>query len=391
MTPSTTLVGAICKLINGRAFKPEDWSERGVPIIRIQNLNDGSRGFNYWAGPIDRQIPIKPGDVLLAWSGTPGTSFGVHIWQGPVGILNQHIFRVDLDEEKICKDWFMRAVNARLNALIAQAHGGVGLKHVTRRMVDELEIPLPPLDEQRRIAAILDQADDLRRKRRHGLERLELLSFSTFVDMFGDPIANPRDWPTDIRLGQIAEIVSGVTKGRKLNGARTRAVPYLAVINVQDRRLALETVKVIEAAESEIARYKLRKNDLVLTEGGDPDKLGRGALWQDEIADCIHQNHIFRVRLRDNIIDPLFANWLIGGPRGKAYFLRSAKQTTGIASINMTQLREFPLLLPPLDLQRSFAARVAEIDKLKAQHRAHLAKLDALFASLQHRAFRGEL
>jgi type I restriction enzyme S subunit len=223
------------------------------------------------------------------------------------------------------------------------------------------------------------------------LETLEPLYFSTFVDLFGDPISNPRSWPTDVLLGDVAEIVSGITKGRKLNGAQTRPVPYLAVVNVQDRALALKAVKVIEATEGEIARYRLRKNDLVLTEGGDPDKLGRGALWQDEIAECIHQNHIFRVRLLGNTVDPVFVNWLVGGPRGKAYFLKSAKQTTGIASINMMQLRSFPLMLPPLDLQRAFAARVAEIDKLKAYHRAHLAKLDALFASLQHRAFRGEL
>jgi type I restriction enzyme S subunit len=160
---------------------------------------------------------------------------------------------------------------------------------------------------------------------------------------------------------------------------------------VQDRTLALTTVKTIEATENEIARYRLVKNDLVLTEGGDPDKLGRGALWQGEIADCIHQNHIFRVRLSQDVVHPIFINWLIGGPRGKAYFLRSAKQTTGIASINMTQLREFPLILPPMDLQRAFAARVTEIDNLKARHRAHVVKLGALFASLQHRAFQGEL
>jgi type I restriction enzyme, S subunit len=249
---------------------------------------------------------------------------------------------------------------------------------------------LPSIHEQRRIAAVLDQADDLRRRRREAVAKFEGIYFANFVELFGDPISNSKRWP-DARLGDVADIVSGITKGRKLNGTPTRIVPYLAVANVQDRALNLETVKTIEATENEIARYRLLKNDLVLTEGGDPDKLGRGALWQNEIAECIHQNHIFRVRLATNLTDPLFINWLVGGPRGKAYFLKSAKQTTGIASINMTQLREFPLLLPPVDLQRAFAARAAEIDRLKAHHRAHLAKLDTLFASLQHRAFRGEL
>src|SRR5690348_10681963 len=101
----------------------------------------------------------------------------------------------------------------------------------------------------------------------------------------------------------------------------------------------MATIKTIEASGDEIARYRLCKNDLVLTEGGDRDKLGRGVLWNDELPVCIHQNHIFRVRLTQPILHPVFLSWLVGSERGKDYFLRAAKQTTGIASINMTQLR----------------------------------------------------
>ncbi len=150
-------------------------------------------------------------------------------------------------------------------------------------------------------------------------------------------------------------------------------------------------VKTIEATQEEIARYRLLPNDLLLTEGGDPDKLGRGTLWGGEIAECIHQNHIFRVRLTTTALHPLFLNWLVGSQRGKRYFLRSAKQTTGIASINMTQLRAFPLLLPPVELQRDFVQRVSASEQLRATYRASLAELDMLFASIQHRAFRGRL
>lgn len=184
---------------------------------------------------------------------------------------------------------------------------------------------------------------------------------------------------------------SGVTKGRKLNGRPTRLVPYLAVINVQDRALNLSAVKMIDATEEEIERYRLQTGDLLLTEGGDPDKLGRGTLWGNELPECIHQNHVFRVRLTTEAIEPLFLEWLIGSQRGKRYFLRSAKQTTGIATINMTQLRGFPLLLPPLKLQHEFVAQLAVAEVVEAAHRTAVAKVDGLFASLQHRAFRGEL
>ncbi|NVN90154.1 MAG: restriction endonuclease subunit S [Desulfuromonadales bacterium] len=257
--------------------------------------------------------------------------------------------------------------------------------------VANIAINLPSLPEQRRIAAALDKAEELRAKRRSTLALLDEYNQSIFIEMFGDTVTNPKGWSETISLGEVADIVSGVTKNGKLNGKVTREIPYLAVVNVQDKSLNLSVVKSIEATEAEINRYRLQKGDLLLTEGGDPDKLGRGTLWNEELPECIHQNHIFRVRLTTDKIHPFFLNWLVGSQRGKKYFLRSAKQTTGIASINMTQLRGFPLLLPPVALQHEFARRIAAVEILKASHRASLAELDALFAALQYRAFRGEL
>jgi type I restriction enzyme S subunit len=268
---------------------------------------------------------------------------------------------------------------------------GASYPAVSDRTVLSSEIPLPPLPEQQRIAQTLDQADGLRRKRQSALTRLDLLARSIFLELFGDPVTNPHGWPEDTVLDDVADIMSGITKGRKLAGGATREVPYLAVVNVQDRRLDLNTVKTIEATEAEISRYQLKLGDLLLTEGGDPDKLGRGSLWNEEITECIHQNHIFRVRLAQERITPLFLNWLIGSERGKRYFLKSAKQTTGIASINLRQLRAFPILAPPLTLQQRFATAIECVSALKAEVQHSLATLDGLLASLQHRAFGGEL
>jgi type I restriction enzyme S subunit len=283
--------------------------------------------------------------------------------------------------------WWLSANKATLQHL----GRGATFKEVSKQIVADLQIPLPTLCEQKRIAAILDAAAALQAKRQASIEQLDYLLQSTFLQTFGDPVTNPRGWIDSVLLGEVADITSGVTKGRKLRNQSTREVPYLAVVNVQDRHLVLDPVKMIEATDAEIAKYRLLRSDLLLTEGGDRDKLGRGTLWQDELPECIHQNHIFRVRLHDERWVPVFLNWLVGSDRGKRYFLSQAKQTTGIASINLSQLKRFPLLLPPLPLQQRFASVVEAVESHKILLKAQQAELHSLFASLQLRAFSGEL
>lgn len=167
----------LCILVNGKAFKPSDWSTSGKPIIRIQNLNDATKPFNYWDGSLEKQVIVNPGAVLLAWSGTPGTSFGAHIWNREDGVLNQHIFRVDFTRPDISPQWFTYSVNQRLDVLIHQAHGGVGLRHVKKSQVEALEIPLPPLSEQKRIVAIFnDRMADITRACTAIREKLETIN-----------------------------------------------------------------------------------------------------------------------------------------------------------------------------------------------------------------------
>ena len=129
-------IGEISKLINGHAFKPKDWTGCGLPIVRIQNLKDGTKPYNY----SDKRVPdkhlIDSGDVLLSWSGTPGTSFGCFIWDRGKALLNQHIFKVLVDNSRMDDSFFMYAVNSKLDEMISKAHGGVGLTHITKNKLD---------------------------------------------------------------------------------------------------------------------------------------------------------------------------------------------------------------------------------------------------------------
>ena len=199
-------------------------------------------------------------------------------------------------------------------------------------------------------------------------------------------LTNPMNWPEQ-KLESMADIVSGITKGRKIQTSELFNVPYMAVSNVKDGYIDWTTVKTIDASQAEINQYRLMPNDVLMTEGGDPDKLGRGAIIHNPPKDCIHQNHIFRVRLDQRLIIPVFMEQYLQHQRAKRYFLGCAKQTTGIASINMKQLRALPMLVPPLELQEQFAAFVSQVDKSKLSIQASLDQLEALKQSLMQKYF----
>jgi type I restriction enzyme, S subunit len=149
-------VGSVLKLINGFAFKPSHWGKVGLPIIRIQNLNNPDALFNHCDDAIPEKVRVRNGDLLFAWSGTPGTSFGAHLWKGGDAWLNQHIFRVEFDSQLFDKPFLRYAINQNLDLYISQAHGGAGLAHITKGMFEGSTLRLAPLPEQRRIVAKLE-------------------------------------------------------------------------------------------------------------------------------------------------------------------------------------------------------------------------------------------
>ncbi|AMK79065.1 MULTISPECIES: restriction endonuclease subunit S [Methylomonas] len=183
------------------------------------------------------------------------------------------------------------------------------------------------------------------------------------------PFELPKGWEW-VRLGVVFDIAGGVTLGRKLTGPDLAELPYLRVANVQRGHLVLDSIKTVEIRQSELARYQLLKNDLLVTEGGDWDKVGRTAIWNSEIDNCLHQNHIFRMR---GLTEDLSSSWveMYMNSIAKAYFQAASKQTTNLASINMTQLKNCLLVVPALQEQHRIVAKVDELmalcDALKAR------------------------
>ena len=174
------------------------------------------------------------------------------------------------------------------------------------------------------------------------------------------PFRIPKSW-TSARMDDICDIKSGVTKGRNLQGLEVEELPYLRVANVQAGYTDLSVIKTISLPVAELETYRLHCGDVLLTEGGDWDKLGRSSVWNGEIDPCIHQNHIFRARLNDNGIEPRWLTNFTNSPDGRAHFQSCSKQTTNLASINMTQLKDCPVPIPPHQEQFRILTRLDEL------------------------------
>lgn len=174
-------------------------------------------------------------------------------------------------------------------------------------------------------------------------------------------------------LEDVAEIQTGLSKSASRQGEFV-TMPYLRVANVQDGHFDLSEVKTIKVPKESVERFRVRPNDVILTEGGDFDKLGRGAVWSGQIKDCVHQNHLFVVRPDPKQLNVRFFAYQTQGPRGRAYFQSCSKQSTNLASINSTQLKQFPTALPPLPEQRKITDILSTWDEA-------LENLDALIAA----------
>jgi len=181
---------------------------------------------------------------------------------------------------------------------------------------------------------------------------------------------------------EVAIVIGGVTKGRNLRGRETLTYPYLAVANVQRGYFKLDVLKTIEIAADELEKYVVHEGDLLITEGGDWDKVGRTAIWRGGVAACLHQNHVFKARVPSDLLMNEWVELVFNSGVGRDYFAGASKQTTNLASINMTQLRGFPLPIPPLDEQRNLLKKLNSLTASALAWRQQLQRKQELAAAL---------
>ncbi|WP_169091430.1 restriction endonuclease subunit S [Paenibacillus sp. PL91] len=378
------LLGDIVEVSKGKKHNPVEHpslnSKRIIGINDLRNdnvivLTDDNNG-----------VEAYEKDILIAWDGANAGTIGY----GKKGYIGSTISRLRIKNTKKYSETFIgKLLQSKFNYLRSTATGAT-IPHINRAALDSIKIPQFDLSDQIRIATILTRAEVLIAKRKESIKALDELIKSTFLEMFGDLVRNEKGWE-NTKLGNISDIQGGlqVTTKRAINPIE---LPYLRVANVYRDLLDLREVKTIKVTEAEAKRVCLKKGDILVVEGhGNPKEIGRSAVWDGSINNCLHQNHLIRVRVDTNYVLPVFISNYINSSSGRKQMFKAGKTTSGLNTISSKNVKDTLVLLPPLPLQNQFTAIVEKVGDLKARYTLSLTELENLYGSLSQRAFKGEL
>ena len=346
MANKTARLGDLATYINGYAFKPADWGDTGLPIIRIQDLTGNSYQLNRYDGEYPERIEVNDGDVLISWS----ASLGVYVWQRGKALLNQHIFKVVFDKLPVNKEYFVFAVEHKLAEMESKTHGAT-MKHIVKKDFDGTTIPYPPIEKQAEIADHLRRITSIIDRQTEQLLLLDQLVKSRFIELFGEPLSNQKGWhtmsiveaaPIKSQRGDLADEVWLLN----LDAVEAQTGTVLFKHRVQSGEINASTVYF--TAES-VLYSKLRPylNKVVM-----PD--------EDGVATS---EMIPMYPLADRLNRAYLCYWL----RSDAFVRHISEKVAGakMPRVSMDYFRSLAIEIPPLELQEQFAAFVEQTDKSK--------------------------
>ncbi len=364
--------------------------EGGLDLGESKQLEEVVDGYTYF----------RDGDVLVAKI-TPCFENGKGALAADLtneigfGTTELHVLR---PEEELGRRYLFYATMSHPFRKVGEStmYGAGGQKRVSDDFIRNLRWPIPPLDEQRAIATYLDREteridaliekkerliDLLEEKRTALISRVVTKGLDADVEMQDSGVEwlgeIPAGWDV-ARLKFLSEVQSGIAKGKRYDdNVETVELPYLRVANVQDGFLNLDEVSEIEVAVDEVRRYLLQSGDVLMTEGGDYDKLGRGTVWNGDIEPCLHQNHIFAVRPRS--VESEWVALITQTRYAKHFFIVQSVQSTNLASISMSSLQDLPVVVPPRETRQAILDHVdRETERIDTLIRKVEAAIDRL-------------
>ena len=372
-------LGEVADVLSGFAFKSIGFNTEGngMPLIRIRDVVSGSTN-TFYTGNFDPRFVVKHGEILVGMDG----DFNRSRWASDEALLNQRVCKVSA--KKGLDEAYLFHLLPQVLQVISDRTPFVTVKHLSAKELKEYKIPLPPLAEQKRIAGILDQAAELCRLRTRALEKLNTLGQAIFYEMFGDWRTKPHKWPM-IQIGDELEFLTSGSRGWAKYYS-SRGAKFIRIQNVKHNEFDESDLAFVEAPESaEARRTKVKPGDVLLSITAD---LGRTAVVPNDIGEAHINQHLAILRLR--FMDPFFVSAALSSPAGQNNIQK--KNREGVkAGLNFDDIRGIEIPNPPRDMQSEYVLRTSKVSALVHSSLAIEANQRALFASLQHRAFRGEL
>lgn len=390
-------LGNIAETRRGITYSSEmlESEVEGVPYINMKSFRKGG-GFNpegtkRYAGIYAQNDLIGERDLLVANTDvTAGDIVGAPALlpeelKTEKALYSHHVTRLRLNGDVTDTFLYYLLCLPEYRSHMLRIARGTTVLMLDMQAIKRIPIRAPKSNtEQHRIAEILTTLDETIKQTKVLIAKYQHIKAGLMHDLFTRGITPdghlrptrdeapqlykesplgwiPQEWDWQ-KLGALAKIVSGVTLGSKNEISDAVGVPYLRVANVQDGYFDLQEIKMVRVSRTQFEKLQLRAGDILMNEGGDFDKLGRGSVWQEEIKPCIHQNHVFRVRPRNDRLRSFYLAFWSQSEMGKKYFLLNSKQSTNLASINSTQLNRFPVALPSPAEQERIETRVGTLN-----------------------------
>lgn len=384
-----TTLNDVAEYINGRAFKPSEWETEGVPIVRIQNLNDYNASFNYSTKSYEDIFKIKNGDLLFAWA----ASLGAYIWQGETAWLNQHIFKVI---PKIDKDFLFYSLSFKVKELYSKSHGS-GMVHITKGAFLESLIPLPPLAEQGRIVA---KIEELFAGIDAGVENLK--SVKNQIALYRQSVLKSAfdfDASTFSALKNLIDKVRYGTSKKCSTEENVNSMPVYRIPNIDFKKGVLDKtdLKFASFDDSEKSSLMLKSGDiLIIRSNGSLNLVGRAALVYNTDTNGLYAGYLMRLRIKDTEkLLPKFLLHFLNSGKARAYIEEKAKSTSGVNNINSEEISDLQIPVPTLAEQERIVAeiesRFERADALETAVDRALNDAEKLKQAVLKKAFSGEL
>ena len=328
-------LGDICDFINGRAFKPSEWEKKGLPIVRIQNLNDENAEFNFYSKDIEEKYIIDNNQLLFSWSGTPGTSFGAFFWNRGKAVLNQHIFKI-IPKIDINIEFLKYLLNGNLNTIISKSHGGVGLKHITKSELEKIVVHIPEIKKQEYMVKTLNQTLEIINNKKNQLKELDILIKSQFVEMF-----EGEKYPKDEFINLSKEIYAGGDKPKDISRIKTEEYLFPVFANGYEN----------EGLQGYSKNYRTKDESVTIS--------ARGTIGYSSIREGKFTPIVRLITITPNErVNVIYLKYAIDD-------INIAGSGTSQAQLTVPNVKKQKIIVPPIELQNQFAEIVKQIDKQK--------------------------